>query len=99
MQPVLSCDPNGKVIEYGGKVQWFDCKKGYGFISCPAVGPRGTFVHWSNISGQEGFRKLSEGDEVIFNTCVDPAHGLIAVNVVITKKAEKEGGKKHEKRD
>jgi len=47
--------------KYQGTGQWFDPKKGYGFI----VGPEGqdVFVHYSQIVG-DGFRSLKDGDEV-----------------------------------
>lgn len=96
MQPVLTTDDNGNVITYQGKVQWFDSKKGYGFISCPAASNRGVFVHWSKIIS-EGFKKLREGDEVEFNRELDNVHGLIAVNVKVTKKGPKK--KKEEKHE
>lgn len=47
-----------------GKVKFFDEKKGFGFIT-PDEGTKDVFVHFSNISA-EGFRTLSEGQEVEF---------------------------------
>ena len=43
------------------RVNWFDPKKGFGFIE----GPSGhdVFVHFSQIRG-EGFRSLKDGEEV-----------------------------------
>ncbi len=46
-----------------GTVKWFNDSKGYGFIQQPAGDD--VFVHFSAISG-EGFRTLSEGEEVEF---------------------------------
>jgi CspA family cold shock protein len=46
-----------------GTVKWFNDSKGYGFIQ-QSVG-EDIFVHFSAISG-EGFRTLSEGEEVEF---------------------------------
>jgi CspA family cold shock protein len=46
-----------------GTVKWFNDSKGYGFIQ-QSVGDD-VFVHFSAISG-EGFRTLSEGEEVEF---------------------------------
>lgn len=46
-----------------GKVKWFNENKGYGFIE-QDDGPD-VFVHYSVIEG-DGFRTLSEGQEVEF---------------------------------
>ncbi|MFV2007413.1 MAG: cold-shock protein [Longimicrobiales bacterium] len=46
-----------------GTVKWFNDSKGYGFIT-QAEGDD-VFVHFSAIEG-EGFRTLSEGQEVEF---------------------------------
>jgi CspA family cold shock protein len=43
-----------------GKVKWFNDAKGFGFIETPQGD---VFVHHSVIEGQ-GFRSLSEGQEV-----------------------------------
>lgn len=47
-----------------GCVKWFDAKKGFGFIA----GQDGDdcFVHHSGIDGT-GFKKLEEGQEVVFD--------------------------------
>jgi len=47
-----------------GQVKWFNENKGYGFIKQEADG-QDIFVHYSDIQG-EGFRTLSEGDNVEF---------------------------------
>ena len=60
-----------------GKVKWFDNKKGFGFIAQDAG--QDVFVHHTSILG-EGFKTLSEGDEVSFE--VFPSEkGLKAQNV------------------
>jgi CspA family cold shock protein len=60
-----------------GNVKWFNDAKGYGFISRPD-GPD-VFVHHTAIQG-EGFRTLSEGQEVEFDIVEGPK-GLQAANV------------------
>lgn len=47
-----------------GTVRWFNETKGYGFIA-PADGGEEVIVHFSAIKG-EGFRTLSEGQQVTF---------------------------------
>ena len=49
-----------------GTVKWFNDAKGFGFIT-PADGSKDVFVHFSAVSG-EGFRSLSEGANVEFET-------------------------------
>ena len=60
-----------------GKVKWFNEKKGYGFIESDEPGD--VFVHYSAIEGQ-GFKSLSEGDDVTFDVA-DGNKGLQAVKV------------------
>ena len=48
-----------------GTVKWFNESKGFGFLS--REGGPDVFVHHSNISG-EGFKSLSEGAKVEFDT-------------------------------
>jgi CspA family cold shock protein len=60
-----------------GKVKWFNDAKGYGFISQDSG--EDVFVHFSSIQGQ-GFRSLTEGDQVEFEVTRGPK-GLQAANV------------------
>ena len=60
-----------------GTVKWFNDAKGFGFIS-RASGPD-VFVHHTAIAS-EGFRSLSEGDQVEFEVTKGPK-GLQAANV------------------
>ena len=53
-----------------GTVKWFNENKGYGFIIQDDGGPD-IFVHYSSIVG-EGFKTLSEGDNVEFEITDGP---------------------------
>jgi CspA family cold shock protein len=61
-----------------GTVKWFNDSKGYGFIASP----RGedVFVHFSAIQA-EGFRTLSEGEQVEFEV-QESDKGPQAANVI-----------------
>ena len=61
-----------------GTVKWFNDSKGFGFIA-PEEGSD-VFVHHSAIQG-EGFKTLSEGDQVQFEITQDPK-GERAANVI-----------------
>ena len=61
-----------------GTVKWFNDSKGYGFIT-PDDGSKDVFVHHNNIQA-EGFKSLSEGQKVSFNT-EQGAKGPSAINV------------------
>lgn len=61
-----------------GKVKWFNDAKGFGFIEHP--GGRDLFVHFKSIQA-EGFKTLTEGEEVEFDI-VDGPKGPAAENVV-----------------
>ena len=60
-----------------GTVKWFSDAKGFGFIT--EDGGADVFVHHSEISMQ-GFKTLSEGDRVEFETTQGPK-GPKATNV------------------
>ena len=61
-----------------GTVKWFSDQKGYGFVT-PENG-KDVFVHHSAIQG-EGYKSLSEGQQVEFNIEQGPK-GEQATNVV-----------------
>ena len=60
-----------------GFVKWFNNEKGCGFIDYP--NGEDIFVHYSAIK-QDGYRSLSEGQEVSFDLIETPK-GLQAINV------------------
>ncbi|MGD8718577.1 MAG: cold shock domain-containing protein [Candidatus Zixiibacteriota bacterium] len=62
-----------------GKIKWFNDAKGYGFIEREEGDD--VFVHFSAIVG-EGFRTLSEGQEVEFEV-VQGQKGPQAENVIV----------------
>ena len=63
-----------------GVVNWFNDKKGYGFISYEGIGSD-VFVHYSAIN-QEGFKTLVQGQKVQFELGQNPK-GSRAANVTI----------------
>jgi CspA family cold shock protein len=65
-------------MRISGKVKWFNNQKGFGFIT-PNDGQKDVFVHHTAIGG-EGFKTLTEGEEVEFDT-EQSDKGLRAVNV------------------
>ncbi|HEU0265726.1 MAG TPA: cold-shock protein [Geobacterales bacterium] len=60
-----------------GKVKWFNDAKGYGFVS--QENGEDVFVHFSSIQA-EGFKSLSEGEQVTFDLVQGPK-GFQAANV------------------
>ena len=60
-----------------GRVKWFNENRGFGFIAQP--NGEDLFVHHTAIKG-EGFKTLSEGQEVEFDIVEGPK-GLQAANV------------------
>lgn len=53
-----------------GTVKWFNDAKGFGFIT-PEDGGKDLFVHHTSIQA-EGFKSLTEGQQVSFNVGVGP---------------------------
>lgn len=69
---------------YSGTVKWFSAEKGYGFIT-KDEGGEDVFVHFSAIEAQ-GYKSLTEGQKVNFNTEIDQRNGkLSATNVSIAE--------------
>ena len=62
-----------------GTVKWFNAQKGYGFLST-AEG-KDVFVHFSAIENEEGYKTLTEGQEVQFDV-VDGEKGTQAAHVI-----------------
>ena len=60
-----------------GTVNWFNAKKGFGFISDEEGND--VFVHFSALQ-MDGFKVLDEGDEVEFEV-IDGEKGPQAANV------------------
>ena len=66
-----------------GQVQWFDSKKGYGFILTDDGGE--IFVHYTGIVA-EGFKALTEGQNVEFEIEQNERGGRQAVEVKVVPK-------------
>ena len=66
-----------------GTVKWFNSEKGFGFIANNDGGDD-VFVHFSAINS-EGYKSLTEGQKVTFETETDPKNSnkLRAVKVNI----------------
>ena len=67
-----------------GTVKFYNDQKGFGFIE-QGEGEPDVFVHFSAIQG-DGFRSLSEGDEVEFEV-EQGQKGLQAASVTVTNAA------------
>eukprot|EP01068_Selenidium_serpulae_P002956 Selendium_serpulae@DN2790_c0_g1_i1.p1 len=65
--------------KHSGRCKWFDPKKGYGFIS-PEDGSPDVFVHQQNVYA-DGFRTLSENEQVEFEIITDETGRRKAVQV------------------
>ncbi|ORY08176.1 CSD-domain-containing protein [Basidiobolus meristosporus CBS 931.73] len=66
-----------------GRVKFFNCQKGYGFIIPDDAAETGTaeiFVHHSAIHNDGGFKSLAEGEEVEYDLVQGPK-GMQAANV------------------
>ena len=63
-----------------GKIKWFSDAKGFGFI-LSEDGGKDLFVHYSAIQ-MDGFKTLTEGDDVSYDLSTDPKGKPQAVNVV-----------------
>lgn len=62
-----------------GNVIWFNGVKGYGFIK-PRDGGSDVFVHQTSVIS-EGFRGLTEGEEVEYSLSLEPGGKLSAIDV------------------
>ena len=68
-----------------GTVKWFNSEKGYGFIANDN-GEGDVFVHFSAINA-DGFKTLTEGQKVTFDTEPDPKNSSKkrAINVTVVE--------------
>lgn len=62
-------------MKMNGTVKWFDVRKGFGFISDDEG--MDYFVHFSEIQG-DGFKRLRDGQDVIFEAGEDDKGRLVA---------------------
>lgn len=64
---------------FTGKVEWFDQKKGYGFIA--GSDGKNVFVHYSNILDNR-YKTLEAGQSVSYDV-EQTRKGLKAINIMI----------------
>jgi CspA family cold shock protein len=81
-QPLL-CASERNAFMNNGTVKWFNEEKGFGFISNDTGGDD-VFVHFSDIVSS-GFKTLSEGQKVTFDTQRDPKNGKLKASNVTLK--------------
>jgi CspA family cold shock protein len=62
-----------------GTVKWFNDAKGFGFLNCP--GQNDVFIHYTQILG-DGFKTVSEGQNVAFDLEINDKGAAIAKNVL-----------------
>lgn len=68
-----------------GTVKWFDVRKGFGFIM--DEDGMDYFVHYSEIQG-EGFKRLQNGQKVIFEAGEDGKGRSVAKKISIVETGE-----------
>lgn len=66
-----------------GICKWYDSRKGYGFITRDDNG-EDVFVHHSSIV-MEGYKSLTEGDQVKFDVDTSGIKGPSAINVTVIR--------------
>jgi len=77
-------------VKKKGLVKWFDKSKGFGFI-VPEGGGSDVFVHYSDITGEEGeYKTLIDGQHVEFEESSGD-RGKKAKNVVVVPKENTNG--------
>ena len=67
-------------MKLNGTVKWFDVRKGFGFISDEER--MDYFVHFSEIQG-DGFKRLRDGQDVVFEAGEDDKGRLVARTVEV----------------
>ncbi|WP_042273875.1 cold-shock protein [Faecalimicrobium dakarense] len=66
------------MANFNGTVKWFDCERGYGFIS--ADDGEDIFIHYSHIKEDGHNKDLHQGQQVTFDV-VKADKGPSAINV------------------